>query len=233
MSGDSTWAPVSLESMRDFIDMKSGQKGATWQAIATEQLKGAVDLYARLGRQGVAWLCDEVGLGKTYVAMAVAALVRRQHPNARILYLLPSTRLLPKWTRELNLFSRRNVMEADHLLRTLQDRPARPLVPVETLHQLALEATVEPERDFLCTLGAFSFALLEDEAAWKKSWSNLLRLLPPERAARLSWHQLHGQWEAFQRQERAPDQGQRKLALKVAIASGEEQGHLGDASDER
>jgi superfamily II DNA or RNA helicase/cation transport regulator ChaB len=219
MSIEAHWNPVSYAKAEPLIDMKSGQKGPSWEAIAEEQLKGAVDLYRRLGKQRIAWLCDEVGLGKTYVAMAVAALVRRQHPEARILYLLPSSRLLPKWTRELKLFSQRNVKEHDHLLRTLQDRPARPLVPVDTLHELALEATLEPDRDFLCTSGAFSFALPKQEANWEQAWSKLLQLLPPERAHKLAWKHLSESWDQYRRNQKSKDDGERdKLALKVAVA---------------
>lgn len=211
MTTDSRWPAVSCDSAAELIDMTSGQEGPTWGAIAREQLLGAVDLYDRLGKRRVAWLCDEVGLGKTYVAMAVAALVRRQHPNARILYLLPSSRLLPKWTRELNLFSRRNVREVDHHLRTLQDRPARPLVAVDTLHELALESTLEPDRDFLCTLGAFSFGLPAEQRDWRASWEQLMRLLPEGARAGLDWEALTSGVGDVHPEER-------KLQVKVAVA---------------
>jgi hypothetical protein len=223
---DERWAPISLQSAGALLDMSSGQTDGDWESVGREQLLGAVDTYARLGKQRVMWLCDEVGLGKTYVAMAVAALVRRQHPNARILYLLPSSRLLPKWTHELASFARRNVRAQDHLLRTLQDRPARPIVPVESLHQLAIAANIEPDRDFLCTLGAFSFALPGEgdsrdaaiikraHSAWRHAWESLLWLVPAERREAMRWDAV---WNELH--QHAPDDPDRqKVSLKVAVA---------------
>ena len=204
-SGPDAWPAITLESAGTLLDLSGGRAakeigGTTelsegqdvWSAIGEQQLAGAVDLYARLGAQRIAWLSDEVGLGKTYVAMAVAALVRHQHPNARILYLLPTTRLLPKWKRELGGFSRKCVRNVDHHLRTLEGGAARPLVECATMHELAVEATLDPDRDFLCTLGTFSFGLDNVQEAiqathklpsWESQWKRLLSLFPGEQSA--------------------------------------------------
>lgn len=239
MSTDVTWQPVSLDDARELLDLTSGNKDQAWEAIAEEQLIGAVDLYRRLGEQHIAWLSDEVGLGKTFVAMAVAALLRRQKPDARILYLLPSSRLLPKWKREIMLFSRRNIRARDDLLKTLQGTPARPLIDVETLHELALETNFEPDRDFLCTLGAFSFALKSSISSsegdehpstyrtrWKPAWETLLQILPEDEQKRLSWSELD--WDQIEHPPRVTQAegdksaahlaGAEKVALKVAVA---------------
>ena len=52
MNGDPAWTPVSYKQANRLINMTSGQTSPTWEAIAREQLLGAVDLYARLGTRG-------------------------------------------------------------------------------------------------------------------------------------------------------------------------------------
>ena len=49
---------------------------------ADEQLDGAVALYNTLVDHHVAYLADEVGMGKTYVALGVLALLRHYQPTA-------------------------------------------------------------------------------------------------------------------------------------------------------
>ena len=44
------------------------------------QLHGAVATYNMLARNRVAYLADEVGMGKTYVALGVAGLLRHVQP---------------------------------------------------------------------------------------------------------------------------------------------------------
>ena len=49
---------------------------------ASSQLEGAVALHNILEREHVAYLADEVGLGKTYVALATMALYRHLDPTS-------------------------------------------------------------------------------------------------------------------------------------------------------
>jgi hypothetical protein len=47
---------------------------------ADEQLEGAVAIHNILDQHGVAYLADEVGMGKTYVALGALALFRHLNP---------------------------------------------------------------------------------------------------------------------------------------------------------
>ena len=55
------------------IDFNASDIG---QARAEEQLAGAVAMHNILERHNVAYLADEVGMGKTYVALGAMALFR-------------------------------------------------------------------------------------------------------------------------------------------------------------
>lgn len=76
---------------------------------AQDQLEGAVAVHNILQRHGVAYLADEVGMGKTYVALGVAALLRHFTPHLRILVVAPRENIQRKWQRELGVFTENNV----------------------------------------------------------------------------------------------------------------------------
>lgn len=147
---------------------------AHWRGVAEAQLRGAVALHNRLAERHLAWLADEVGMGKTFVALAVAALVRHQRPDARILFLLPTSRLQPKWQAELSRFTRSCVRFVDHRARTFQDRPARPQVMPRNLRALGAALVLDSDRDVLANLGAFSLSLSNDgPGPWLDAWTRL------------------------------------------------------------
>jgi len=173
-----SWARVGIEEAREYLDL-AGAAGpeAHWQANAERQLRGAVAVHNRLVDRRVAWLSDEVGMGKTFVALAVASLVRRQVPAARILYLLPSSRLQPKWRKEMLRFTRSCVRSRDHRVRSFDDKPVRPVLEPRRLRELGAELVIDPDRDVVATLGAFSFALGEEDR-WRAAWSRLAELSP-------------------------------------------------------
>src|SRR6266446_331903 len=70
---------IDLETAAALIDFGArighGQRSC-------EQLEGAVALHNILCERGVAYLADEVGMGKTYVALGVLALFRHYEPDA-------------------------------------------------------------------------------------------------------------------------------------------------------
>lgn len=211
------WTPITKNAAKELLDMSAGNEA--WSEIGKKQLSGAVALYNRLAEKRFTWLCDEVGLGKTYIAMAVAALVRKENPKARILYLLPSSRLLPKWKRELAQFSKKNVIHVDHALKTIQGEPARPLVEAKTMFDLAFESYIDPERDFLCTLGAFSFGLkftfkktktVEENIEemlneWKKSWRPLASLMTNPKSMAPSWEEISSRLAKYLKDKQTDD----------------------------
>src|SRR6476660_5269003 len=76
---------------------------------AQEQLEGAVAIHNVLESQRVAYLADEVGMGKTYVALGALALFRHFRPDFRVLVIAPKENIQRKWMKELRNFAAHNV----------------------------------------------------------------------------------------------------------------------------
>ena len=138
---------------------------------ADEQLEGAVALHNILQDRRVAYLADEVGMGKTYVALGAMALFRHMQPDFRVLIIAPRENIQRKWMKELGNFVRNNVRFADMRVKALDGRPARPMVFCNSLISLARESTLNPNRDFFARLTSFSLAVsgkeMVDESAAK------------------------------------------------------------------
>lgn len=134
------------------------------ESRAREQLEGAVALHNLLQKNGVAYLADEVGMGKTYVALGAMALFRHFHPGFRVLIIAPRENIQRKWMKELRNFVTFNVRYADLRMKGLDGGPARPLVMCGNLMELVREATVNPNRDFFARMTSFSFGLPAGES---------------------------------------------------------------------
>ncbi len=123
---------------------------------AEEQLKGAVAIHNILLKQGVAYLADEVGMGKTYVALGAMALFRHYQPDFRVLIIAPRKNIQLKWMKELRNFVAHNVRFPDMRVKSLDGLPARSLVACENLIDLIREASLDSNRDFFLRLTSFS-----------------------------------------------------------------------------
>ncbi|MFF5180689.1 helicase-related protein [Micromonospora sp. NPDC000316] len=129
---------------------------------ARDQLHGAVALHNMLQSHRVAYLADEVGMGKTYVALGVVALLRHFTPDLRVLVIAPRQNIQRKWQREQGVFIKNNVRLDDLRVRMPGGLPARPLVHCRDLIQLLEETAVSPDRDFFVRLSSFSMPMRRD-----------------------------------------------------------------------
>jgi superfamily II DNA or RNA helicase len=143
-------------------------------ARAKEQLRGSVALHNILERHRVAYLADEVGMGKTYVALGVAALLRHYRPDARILVIAPRKNIQLKWQKELLSVARNNYRIPDLRFRTPHGEPVRPLTHCENLIGLSREARADPNRDFFARLSSFSLGT-PDKAKNKRARRDEIR----------------------------------------------------------
>jgi superfamily II DNA or RNA helicase len=149
---------------------------------AKEQLEGAVAIHNILAGRGVAYLADEVGMGKTYVALGALALFRHYQPDFSALIIAPRKNIQNKWMKELQNFVAYNVRFPDLRVKALDRRPARPLVACESLLDLAHEVSLDPNRDFFLRLSSFSLSatgkeMVDPEAA-RRFRDGLRRHLP-------------------------------------------------------
>ncbi len=168
---------IALETARRLLDFR-GPTGALSAAAADEQLRGAVALHNILERHHVAYLADEVGMGKTYVALGALALMRHFEPRLRVLVIAPRANIQAKWIKELKNFTRNNVRLADLRVKAVHGAPARPIVSCDNLAELVRETSHNPDRDFFVRLSSFSLPLSKDSDALKRRRQELLRHLP-------------------------------------------------------
>ncbi len=173
---------IGLETARQLLDFSGG--GMAQDQAWEEQLEGAVALHNVLVREKFAYLADEVGMGKTYVALGVAALFRHFNPGWRVMYVAPRENIQQKWKKELLNFTANNWRVTDNRVRTFQGLPAYGLAVCANLIDLARAAALNPNRDFLLRLTSFSLALSNtDTSKWLQKRKELLaeiRWLDPE-----------------------------------------------------
>lgn len=67
------------------------------RSMADMQVEGIAAIYNIMCGRRFAYLADEVGMGKTYQALGLAALVWNEKPGARILFISPRQNLQVKW----------------------------------------------------------------------------------------------------------------------------------------
>lgn len=167
---------ISIKTARELIDF--GAQGTISGAAAEKQLEGAVAIHNILSREKVAYLADEVGMGKTYVALGAVALFRHFDPSFRVLFIAPRANIQAKWIKELNNFVASNFRSPDLRVKALHGAPARATVSCASLLELAREATLNPDRDFFVRMSSFSLAIGRDGAGWKERRDRLFEQIP-------------------------------------------------------
>jgi len=147
--------------------------------LARQQLEGAVAVHNLLERHRVAYCADEVGMGKTFVALGAIALFRNMNPDFRVLVIAPRENLQHKWIKELQGFVERNVRFSDLRIRAVDGTPVRSQVLAENLVELTGEAALDPNRDFFARLSSFSLAgAATDRATADRLRGALLKIAP-------------------------------------------------------
>ncbi len=189
--------PVSLQVASRLLDFRgaTGPGQGVPPAVAEAQLSGAVALHNILAREGFAYLADEVGMGKTFVALGVVALLRYFNPGLRVAYISPRENIQEKWIKELRNFSRTHWLARDHVVRTLDDLPACEYAACGNLLEWARLAVRQPQRDVFLRLTSFSFPLAGQGELWRRKRDDLAQL------ARIDASELHlgGNKSAFKK----------------------------------
>ena len=168
--------PLNLESAKALLDFSGRQ--SSMDIAADQQLEGAVALHNLLTQKPFVYLADEVGMGKTYVALGVVALFRHFYPHWRVLYIAPRENIQQKWLKELQNFTANNWLVTDNRVRSFQGTPAYGVAVCHSLLDFAREAILNPRRDFILRLTSFSFGLGDDTQLWSRKRDELLNLIP-------------------------------------------------------
>ena len=120
---------IAVATAQELLDFTGGDtSGIIGPQVAAEQLTGAVAIHNLLAHQGVAYLADEVGMGKTYVALGALALFRHFDPSFRMLVIAPRENIQDKWIREWRNFVRHIVRVEDLRVKGIGGAPARAMV---------------------------------------------------------------------------------------------------------
>lgn len=170
---------ATAEALIDF----SG-KGAVSDDLSKLQLKGVVALHNILSEKGLAYLADEVGMGKTYVALGVVALMRRFKPDLRVLYLLPKNNVRDKWLKDYRSFIDKNYRSQDGIVKGFGNVPAAPNRLCNSLSDLVQAVATESVRDYFICTSAFSLPMGGTSAELRVTLDRFRAALP-QNAARV------------------------------------------------
>lgn len=173
---------VSVELARTLLDMgarlRRPEHGDAPLPQAEEQLRGAVAIHNILEREGIAYLADEVGMGKTYVALGAIALFRHFQPSFRVAVIAPRENIQTKWMKEWSNFATYIVKIPDLRVKGLHGGPARPLARCDNLQQFVRETTLDPDRDFFLRFSSFSLGAGDAESELRSLRDRFQRELP-------------------------------------------------------
>lgn len=122
----SEWGMLTPERVSQWINFNRDDLEWTYRADAPAsmqkcQAEGVAALWNTLGRDKLALLADEVGMGKTLQALGVLALLWKQNPEAQVLVMAPNRDICAHWAREYHAFLRDHYREVDHLVRNGAD----------------------------------------------------------------------------------------------------------------
>jgi hypothetical protein len=170
--------PIDLETARRLIDYSGGDDSL--KSLEETQIKGAVAIQNMLADPAVefAYLADEVGMGKTYIALGVVAMLRYFNPMLRVLFICPSRNVQEKWGREYKGFVRTNIRVNQGRIRTRDGYPAAPYKSCRNVVELIRAATSGYYADFFIGKDSFSLALSEDQSTWERKRDELKALVP-------------------------------------------------------
>ena len=101
---------MKIEEIKTYIDLSLDGFN---KLVAEVQLETAIDLYDKLHQpDGVAYLADEVGMGKTFVSIALMTLCWQFSPRyQRILVIAPKQTVQRGWIRKYNQVVKQKVTE--------------------------------------------------------------------------------------------------------------------------
>lgn len=170
---------IDLVTAESLISFSAGKPEL--ESLGRQQLEGAVALHNKLAERGVAYLADEVGMGKTYIALGVVALMRRFNPSLRVLYLLPKNNVRDKWRKDYHSFVEYNYRQCDLAVKGIDNRPAAPYTVCSGLQDLVQSVATSSARDYFICISAFSFALGNSAKELRASLDQFVRLLPQYR----------------------------------------------------
>jgi len=131
------------EIARKIIDLNPyPKKGIIDLQVAERQFQVIVKGFNHLMQpeNNFLYIGDEVGLGKTYIALGIASLLRLYSTNQELYtdtILVPKENLQYKWQKEIRNFIQHNYLRKDNIVKTVLDQP------VGTLNENSIKRSLE------------------------------------------------------------------------------------------
>ena len=104
-----TW-PIELEGLSARLNLNNDR---IYEADALRQFRTVEEILCRLATQPGIVLADEVGMGKTFVALGVAMMAALADRQKRPVVIMVPPSLHEKWPREFNVFKERAIQCAE------------------------------------------------------------------------------------------------------------------------
>lgn len=126
----------------NYISFQYGDTGWNYDAnspkdIPKIQAEGSAKLWNIMQERNVALLADEVGMGKTYQALAIMITLWLQKPNAKILLYAPNENVAFKWMNEYETFIRYHYKFSDDQIKSsINGEPLRKAIYCENQLEL-------------------------------------------------------------------------------------------------
>lgn len=120
---DARWGKLRPETVTDWINFNRGQddwyyRPGDRESMPAKQTEGVAYLWNLLSDHGVALLADEVGMGKTFQALGVTALLWKMKPDAKVLVMAPNRDICLHWRREFETLVRWHYRPVDHIVKS-------------------------------------------------------------------------------------------------------------------
>ena len=162
------WRSIDPQRVSDIINFNAAERNWDYSrdrdSMFGKQAEGTARLYNLLSEKRIALLADEVGMGKTYQALGVAALAWKQNPEARILIIAPNNSVALNWCYEYDAFIKKNYRRSDNIVRTTLERtPVYTPYFCSSLKEIADVANQDWCHLFVAKTSSFSYILNEEQ----------------------------------------------------------------------
>jgi len=156
------WGSLLPKAVSDWINFDRNNahwhyEGPDATSMASRQAEGVAYLWNLLSRHGVALLADEVGMGKTFQALGVAALLWKMKPDAKVLVMAPNRDICAHWRREYHAFVQFHYRPVDHCVKNGVDGgPVQSIKTCSRLEDLATAIEKDAGHLYLTTIHTLS-----------------------------------------------------------------------------
>jgi len=168
---------ASNEYKKQFIDFSAGNP--EFDDLASIQQEGSIALYNILNKDAdsIAYLADEVGMGKTFIALGTVMLMRYLNPTLRVLYIAPNRQLKDQWIEEYQRFIKNHVKLSHGHIRSFSGDSAVPYADCKSLSDLIKKTTSGYFADYFVQMNSFSFAMSDNTKEGDKFYRKHLKEL--------------------------------------------------------